>query len=142
MILYLDTSALLKLYLEEIGSEQVRVNTARAGMCLTHLISYTECHAALALALRMQRIGPAEHQRLLADFERDWQQLSIIAVDEMLVRRAGQFALEHELRGYDSVHLAAMERVALQAGSSAPVQVAAFDDRLQRAAGAIGLNCS
>ena len=47
MILYLDTSAVVKLYADEIGSDQVRAGIAEAKVRATHLIAYAETLAAL-----------------------------------------------------------------------------------------------
>ena len=62
MILYLDTSAFLKLYLEESRSDAVRGLVARAAAIYTHLIAYAEMRAALAPG------GPHEtHARVRPD---------------------------------------------------------------------------
>jgi len=46
--LYLDTSALVKLYVEEEGSATVREAIARAGTVATTVIAYVEAYAAFA----------------------------------------------------------------------------------------------
>ena len=48
MILYLDTSAIVKLYADETGSDQVWAAVAEAKLCATHLIAYAETRAAFA----------------------------------------------------------------------------------------------
>lgn len=50
MIVYLDTSAFLKLYLDEDGGDQTREAIDKAGVICTHLITYVEMRAALARA--------------------------------------------------------------------------------------------
>ncbi len=50
MILYLDTSALVKLYVSEEGSEIVRGAVESAGRVATSRIAYAEARAALAPA--------------------------------------------------------------------------------------------
>lgn len=55
-LLYLDTSAWLKLYVEEDGSETVHAAVEQAEQTCTHLIAYAELRAALAKAQRMQRL--------------------------------------------------------------------------------------
>jgi uncharacterized protein with PIN domain len=58
LILYLDSSALVKLFAEETGSELVRAAVDQAARSYTHLISYAEVRAALARALREGRETP------------------------------------------------------------------------------------
>jgi uncharacterized protein len=57
-----------------------------------------------------------------------------VEVDDFPVRRAGEVAQHHALRGYDAIHLAAAERV----GHDTTVMVAGHPD-LRAAAGAFGL---
>jgi predicted nucleic acid-binding protein len=137
VILYFDTSALFRLYVPEAGREAV---VKAAGACevrCTHLIAFAELHAAVAKAERLKRLREKEVQTILARFEQDWAALLVIAVDDALIRRAGGLARQHGLRGYDSVHLAAAERLA----STMPMEqvlLAAFDKDLLAAAGRLG----
>ncbi len=60
--------------------------------------------------------------------------MGYLAVDvtAALCREAGALAERHGLRGYDSVHMAALLRLARAAGKSA-VRFSCFDDRLTHA---------
>lgn len=137
MIVYLDTSAFLKLYLHEEGSNATRqmVNTAVA-VC-AHVITYAEMCAAFAQAVRIGRLTDAERVNQKHCFDTDWDALHVLPVDEPLARRAGGLAEEFGLRGFDSVHLAAAEQVWRQAPEH--FQLAAFDDRLVAAARSLGM---
>lgn len=139
MILYADTSALLKLYIREAGREMVQEAIAAAQIVATHLVAYPELRAALRKAKRMGRIGEGHLDALVADVDRDWPLFQILSVDATLAKRAGELAHDFELRGYDSVHLAAAEAVAAQV-APAPFRFAAFDDALTRAATSLGLS--
>ena len=48
MILYLDTSAFVRLYIEEAHHEDVWTNVRNASLVATHLIAYAEMRAAFA----------------------------------------------------------------------------------------------
>ena len=141
MILYLDSSALLKLYVDEKGSEQVRKLVARARSVCTHLIGYAEICAAFGRAQRMGRVSTEDLPRLLQDFDSDWSNLEVVGVNETLVRRAGQIAVHFALRGYDSVHLAAAEAIARDIGQPSMLQFVAFDAAFDEAASALGFDC-
>lgn len=137
MILYLDTSAFIKLYVAEPGAERVREYVERARALHTQLITYAEMRAALARLYRAGRESAATHRQHLREFERDWQTMAITIPDERMVRRAGDLAERYRLRGYDSVHLAAAESLVIDPNH--PVHFVCFDDSLNKAAVSLGL---
>ncbi|MEK8090361.1 type II toxin-antitoxin system VapC family toxin [Thermithiobacillus plumbiphilus] len=140
MILYLDTSALLKLYVDEPESSRVREAVSEANLSATHLLSYAEMRAGLAKALRMKRIGPGDLAGYRQSLERDWRNLEVVIPTEALIRRAGDLAEQYGLRGYDSVHLSAAEAVWHVAGTAAEFRMVVFDNGLREAAVAMGMS--
>ncbi len=136
MIVYLDTSALVKLFMDEPAASAVARLLEEARTVVTHLITYAEARAALARAMRVGRIPPAALVSYRAALEGYWERMERVVVDLVLVKRAGVLAETHGLRGYDSVHLAAAERVA---GHGLALTFACFDARLSRAAKALGM---
>lgn len=111
MIAYFDTSALIPLLIEEPGS----VRAGRIWDVAPHVTSvrliYTEARAALAQAARLGRLASADLAPAVDALDGLYDQLDLLEVDDPLVRRAGELAQHHALRGYDAVHLAAAERV-------------------------------
>jgi len=137
MIVYLDTSSWVKLFVDESGSGKVRQIIGNCTAVCTHLITYVEIHAAFARARRMHRLTDASLQTAINHFELEWQHTIVVSVDEPLVRRAASLALSYKLRGYDSVHLAAAEILKKQ--SVARLAFTSFDDELNSAARALGM---
>jgi predicted nucleic acid-binding protein len=107
MILYLDASALVKRYVAELGSAEVSAAISRAQVTGTSLLSRAEVEAALARAVRVHALTQEEALASLQVFRNEWPDLMRVQVTEMVVARAGAFAWDHGLRGYDAVHLAA-----------------------------------
>lgn len=138
MILYLDTSAFLKLYVAEPESPSMREACTAAQTTYTHLLAYAEMRAGFAKAVRERRITAAALPGLVATFEEDWAKMRIVQVSEALVRRAGDLAQTYGLRGYDSIHLAAAEAV-WRALPEVDYRVAVFDAKLAEAAGGLGM---
>lgn len=138
MIIYLDTSAYVKLYVAEPGSEQVVAVKDQAGAICTHLIAYAELRATLAKTVREGRLTHNELGRQLLRMEADWTSTQVLNVTESMIRRAGALAQQFNLRGYDSVHLAAAESV-WQALAGGDFRFLAFDDKLVKAARALGM---
>lgn len=137
MILYCDTSALVKLFVDESDSGFVREAVAASAGVVTHMIAYAEACAAYA------RLGAlAGDERLFTSLRRalddHWLEWQIVEVDEALVRRAGDLAGAHRLRGFDSVHLASAEAV-FRVTRSAQFRFVVFDGDLIRAARTLGM---
>ena len=137
MILYLDTSALVKIYAEEAGSRIVRQAIVDADLIATSLLSYAETRSGLARISRGGEISGAELKKCRQEFERDWTRLHRLPIDEVLVRKAGDLCEEHALRAFDAIHLASAD--SLQAILGGKVTFACFDDALNRAAQVRGL---
>ena len=139
-LLYVDTSALFKRYVEEDSSEAVLERIEEAPVAGTALITRVEVAAALAQAVRQQRMGRSEAQEAQQEFLDDWDDFTRIGVTVGLATRAGNLAWQHDLRGYDAVQLAAA--LAWQdtvEGAEDEIVFACFDNDLRRAATVEGL---
>ena len=106
-LLYVDTSALFKRYVEEDESEVVLARIEEAPAVGTALVTRVEVAAALAQAVRQRRMARNEAQEAEREFLDDWDDFTRIGVTGALVARAGNLAWQHDLRGYDAVQLAA-----------------------------------
>ncbi len=137
MILYLDASALVKLYVAEQGSAEIRKSVAGAAAVGTAAISRAEVSAALAKAARLGLLQRTEAEAADKCFREDWPDLVRLPVTEPLLEDAAQLAWRFGLRGYDSVQLAAA--VSWQEVLEAQVAFATFDRHLWTAAGEVGL---
>lgn len=139
MILFCDTSALLKLYIVEAGSDALRAKMIEAEAVAVCRIAWAEAYAALSRRARevtedAETIGHAK-----AALATDWPHYVILEIDQPLVERAGEYADTFALRGYDSIQLAA----AFETGriSQSPIVFACFDSRLNKAAKMLGMSC-
>ena len=132
MILYLDTSALVKLYVAEAGTEAVATAVERAQALVTVRVTYAEARAAFAQHARAKGIAAGGLRRVVRQLDEEWGQYSIVEVTDALVRRAGALSERHRLRGYDAVQLSAA--VDLRVTGATDVAFATFDARLNHAA--------
>jgi predicted nucleic acid-binding protein len=132
MILYLDTSSLLKLYVNESGSDEVRQDLSAAANASTSLVSYAEARAAFARGRRLGSIGSAELRLAKKDFDADWSKYLVIEPTIELCMAAGDLAERYQLRGFDSIHLATFLHLASRQLSE--VRFSTFDRPLGRAA--------
>lgn len=133
MILYLDTSSLVKLYVEENGSAEVERLVDEASLSCTSVIAYAEARSALARLCREGSLTSQEHSLAKSDLVRDWLRYLFLDVVPAVWQRAGDLAEKHALRGFDSLHLASFLYLA-NANLGEPVQFSSFDNRLIEAA--------
>jgi predicted nucleic acid-binding protein len=142
---YLDSSALVKRYVAETGTQRVvDLCAADAGHTLyTVRISGAEIVAALFLRARTGSLALADAQAAATQFQSDFRRrYQVVEVTEQLVDLAMTLAERHGLRGYDSVQLAAalVLQTARDALSLSGVTFVCADDRLNAAAVAEGLS--
>ena len=137
LILYLDTSALVKLYVREERSGLVRARVAAARLVSTSRVAYPEARAALARRHREGGLGASGLRRARASLERDLRALVLVELDEILAREAGELAERYALRGLDAIHLASALGLGRLLGAT-PAFLA-FDEQLSAAARAEGL---
>lgn len=133
MILYLDTSSLVKLYVEEAGSDAVRRLVAGASRIAVSVVAYPEARSAFARRHREHALTRSAFRGVCMAFERDWSRIVRLAVTEDVYRTAAALAGRHALRALDSLHLASF----LLLRRRLPPRGAAFssfDRRLNRAA--------
>lgn len=137
MIVYLDTSSLVKLYVEEAGSAIVRDVTQKASVIAASKIAYAEARAAFARKQRDDGFSITALRKIVEDLNRDWESYFIIEVTDGIIRSAGDIAEKYLLRGFDSIHLASA--VNLKGKIMGEVSFSSTDSKLNRAAGKEGI---
>lgn len=137
MILYVDTSALVKLFVDEQHAEQVRQWVAGATQLVVSELTWVEMCAALALKMRTRQVDAPQVRSALAALRKGWPSYQRLGTDAALFAEAGELALRHDLRAYDSVQLASARRAFGTTGAA--LVFCCFDRQLNAAATAIGL---
>ncbi len=137
MILYFDSSALVKRYVEEQGSSDVLDWMDNSKLNGTVLVTRAEVAAAITRAVRRQYVSQEDAQQFLDMFHKEWSGFTRLPITEPLVARAEALACEHNLRGYDAIHLAAA--LTWQELLDLPVTVVTYDKELAKAARALGV---
>lgn len=132
MILYLDTSSLVKLYVEEEGSPAVRALVDKAAVSATAVIAYAEARSAFARRFRERSLTRAEAGRVKAALDLDWPHLLTMDINQGIAQQAGELAEKHALKGFDGLHLACY--LALRSLVAEEVEFSSFDAALDAAA--------
>jgi predicted nucleic acid-binding protein len=132
VILYCDTSALLKLFIEEDGSDRMVMARDHVDHLSVCRITWAESMAALGQRSRLKGANQSMLAQAKSALVKAWSDFAIADVTQHLVEKAGVYAEAFALRGYDSVQLAAAH--SLQEQLSLPLTFACFDHRLNQAA--------
>ena len=132
-MLYLDTSALLRLYVSEPGSRQIETLVKEnQPWVFTSLVAFAETFSVLLQSLREGRITGPAYQRQKRAFLTDWDTWHVVGLSRPLLRPVERMIEQYSLRGFDAIHLC----TALSVGHP---EFACFDARRRAAAGAEGL---
>jgi predicted nucleic acid-binding protein len=137
MTLYLDTSHLVKLYIDEADSDHVRAQVAKADVVAVSSLAYPEARATFARKRREHLMTLAEHGAAVRQLDADWPRMLVVAYRDDLIASAGQLADKHNVRGADAVHLASLE-VLIGRSQDDEVEFSCADDRLVKAANQLG----
>lgn len=137
MITYFDTSALVKLYVTEDGSVEMKALLSEAEIAATARVSWVEAHAAMARRARERVADVAALDQARAALRADWPHFLVIELTQELCERAAAHAEVFALRAYAAVQLAGADLLRERAG--AEVGFACFDRRLSQAARVLGL---
>lgn len=137
MILYLDTSALVKAYITEVFSDVVISKIEKTNVIATHMIAYVEAYSAFSRLNREQRLSDSEFDQVTKLFITDWENYLRFDINEQLLSYAAELVHAFALRAYDSIHLAAANILARETKQS--VMFASFDKKLNQAAHVLGM---
>jgi predicted nucleic acid-binding protein len=139
VIYFLDTSALVKRYVEEAGSEKVRQLLRRRVEIAVARITQAEAFAAIARATRKNEITADERDRAFGSLAEDMGSARIIEIRRAIVQAVRDLVIRWPLRGYDAVQLACALRLRAE---GAAVDVWCSDDDLANAARGEGMRAT
>jgi predicted nucleic acid-binding protein len=131
---YLDTSALIKRFVAEPGSELVRKLVTEEGPVATAKIAYAEAYAAFNRKKREGHLSRRDYGLVSEAFENDWQAYVRVDLQEEVLAFCRELTERHPLRGFDAIHLASA--LSLQRDLGEKLTFAAADARLLEAAAA------
>lgn len=129
MTTYVDSSAVLKLYLDEADSDEAQRLIDEDPVLVTSWLTVVEVRRNLSRALAGTVLADAR-----VAFERDLDAFALISLDEASWWAAADVADELGVRSLDAVHLAAAKRLRMN-----DLRFCTFDLRQGQAARALGL---
>jgi len=137
MILYLDTSALVKRYFHEPYSDEVISKWKDADEILTSSVAYAETMASIYRKKRDVDISDKVINKVVGLFQADWQSFIRVEVTDELNDHINKAVKKHPLRGFDAIHLASCLMVNERLSQN--LLFVCFDNKLTRSAHLEGL---
>jgi hypothetical protein len=106
--IYADSSAVVKVYIDEAGSERMRdIVFSEENHIFISKITGAEVAAAFSRRKRMNDIAEDDYNQIFSDFLSDFEELFVRSeVTDSIVSRAIELTKTRTLRGYDAVQLA------------------------------------
>lgn len=105
-MLYWDTSALVKQFIDEPGTDQALSLRAHAPPHATATIAYTETFSALRRRVRESELGEPQYHEVVRRFLQDWSSYVRVHLDETVLTRSRALLEHYPLRTLDAIHLA------------------------------------
>ena len=131
----MDTSGLVKIWVDEAHSDQVRAAVRGASHLGSSMVAHAELGATLARLERERLLTHEEREDIQSDFRARWVRMHRVGVGPRLARRGADLARTHALRGFDAIHLATALTLQERLGS---LTFVCFDKGLMKAAMAEG----
>ncbi len=129
---YLDTSALIKRFVNEKGSSLAQSLVQQSGPIATATIAYAEVFSGLTRKLREKHLSKALYGLACRQFDRDWPAYVRVELNEEILFLARDLIQRQPLRGFDAVHLASA--LSLRNALGERITFVAADGRLLKAA--------
>ena len=131
-MIYLDSSAFVKRYLKEEGTDALTLIISKGKMIATSKLTFPELISAF---MRKQRTGEVTKKSLetaLETFEADWDKIFVVEFHDELLPKIKLLIGKYPLKGGDAVHLSSA--LWLQQTVKEKVTFVASDEGLLRAA--------
>lgn len=128
MILYCDTSALIKRYVEEEGTDSIDSLWASSLAIATSVVAFAETLSTFNRKLREGVLSEREYAATLKAFKNDFESFILASVTPLLNAEIERLVRLYPLRGFDAIHLSSA--LMIKNSSSIPVHFACFDKPL------------
>lgn len=129
---YWDTSAFVKQFIQEVGTDDVLALRADAPPHATATITYTETFSAFRRRVREAALKEPHYHEVVRRFVQEWPAYVRINLDDSILGRSRTLLERYPLRTLDTIHLASA--LELQEQLHEPSVLISADAQLLRAA--------
>jgi predicted nucleic acid-binding protein len=131
-MIYFDSSALVKKYVHEVGSDRVRELSNQTPLLATSKLAWPEILSGLGRKRRENGLTEKDYNKAVETFAADWESFLIVEFQDELLPLMRQLAQKHALKGADLVHLSSV--LWLQKAAQERMTLVASDKQLLKTA--------
>ena len=111
MMIFMDTSAWVKYFIEEDGTEEIQKfilneSDAKTNVFSASAVTYAEMLATLRRSFGGRRVTEDEYNQAVIAFKEQWENIDIPEVNDALIEQSGALAQKYSLKGCDAFQLA------------------------------------
>ena len=106
MIIFADTSALVKRYIEEIGSDKVDEIFSHADGLIVSAITKAELNSAFARRLKDKSIDKKSYEMALNEFNNDFEYIDVILYNSKTETETIKSIKKYAMKTLDAIQLA------------------------------------
>lgn len=111
MMIFMDTSAWVKYFIEEDGTEEIQKfilneSDAKTNVFGASAVTYAEMLATLRRSFEGKRVTEDEYNQAVIAFKEQWENIDIPEVNDSLIEKSGALAQKYTLKGCDAFQLA------------------------------------
>ena len=141
MILYADTSALVKKYIAEDGTQETQDLLHECDYVVTSAFTELEMLSTVEISKKLRRIASPSYRNILGAIEKDFQEgsLVIINITESILKTSKRLIQQRHLRAPDALQLSSALQTKKRLGTN--VEFLCADHTLIEAARLEGLSC-
>ncbi len=132
MIVYFDTSALIKKYFHEPYTDNILELWRNTDYRITSMVTFAESLATAHRKIRDQLLSDTVRHKLIDRIKTDWKMFVRVDVNTELNAEIERITATYSLRGFDAIHLASATLI--QKSVKQPLIFACFDKALLKAA--------
>ncbi len=110
-MIYLDTSALIKRYVWETGSNVVRRLFKGNDALVISKIAYTEAYGAFTRRFREGHLSQSDYAHVCGFFEQEWSAYLTVEVSDEVLHLSRDLIKRYALRAFDALHLASAKSI-------------------------------
>ncbi len=104
-MIYFDSSALVKRYIEEKGSDKINGLLRESSISAVSRLAYPEILAAMTRRHKAKGIETGAFERVKKAFKDDWSFLTVIELHHQVFQFIDEMIARYALKGADSVQL-------------------------------------
>jgi len=134
-LIFLDSSLLVKRYVEEPGSPRINKLFRDAGAIGVASLTYAEVFSAFPRRRRESTLTESQYKLVARQFDEDWAGMDVVALSAEVLKLARRLLERYTLRAADSIQLGSAQLMA----SFVPIEFGTADRGLAEAAQQEGL---